>query len=699
MFRLANRLQDEVGEYQFTHRGNRMRRTSALIYCLLVFFVTVTEDRVALAQARSQPVLDVASMDTSVDPCSDFFTYSCGSWIKENPIPPDQTSWSVYSKLEDDNKSILREILESSALPAGRRDALTQKIGDYYAACMDEKAINDAAIKPLQPLLNEIEQMHSKRDIASVAAAMVSTDALFRFRSDQDFKDATQVIAEADQGGLGLPDRDYYLKTDAKSVELRKAYVNHLQKMFELLGDKPAAAAAEAQTVMRIETALAKGSLTRVEQRDPKKLYHKMTTQRLSMLSPSFQWKVYFENVGLPSVEALNVQSPVFFKALNAELQKETLASWKTYLRWHLINANAPFLSSDFVNADFDFFGKTLRGAQELQPRWKRCVGFVDNDLGEALGQAYVARTFSPDAKERAQRMVKEIEDAMAREIDSLPWMTPATKQRALEKLHAVTNKIGYPDKWRDYRALTIARDDEMGNVLRAREFEFHRQLAKIGKPVDRGEWQMTPPTVNAYYDPQMNDINFPAGVLQPPLFDPKMDDAPNYGNTGATIGHELTHGFDDEGRQFDARGNLKDWWTPKDAQQFEQRAACVVHQYAQFKVVDDIKINSKLTEGEDVADLGGTLLAYMAWKSATRGKDLKPIGGFSPDQRFFIGMAQWACGDERPESKRLGAVTNPHSPLEYRINGVVSNMPEFQKAFACKAGQPMVRAQACRVW
>ena len=677
------------------------RRISALIF-VLIFPATVVISSTVSAQVEPvgpQRVLDVGSMDKSVDPCTDFFTYSCGGWIKKNPIPPDQTSWSVYSKLDDDNKSILREILESSALPAGRRDALTQKIGDYYAACMDEKAINDAAIKPLQPLLNEIEQMHSKRDIASVAAAMVSTDALFRFRSDQDFKDATQVIAEADQGGLGLPDRDYYLKTDAKSVELRKAYVNHLQKMFELLGDKPAAAAAEAQTVMRIETALAKGSLTRVEQRDPKKLYHKMTTQRLSMLSPSFQWKVYFENVGLPSVEALNVQSPVFFKALNAELQKETLASWKTYLRWHLINANAPFLSSDFVNADFDFFGKTLRGAQELQPRWKRCVGFVDNDLGEALGQAYVARTFSPDAKERAQRMVKEIEDAMAREIDSLPWMTPATKQRALEKLHAVTNKIGYPDKWRDYRALTIARDDEMGNVLRAREFEFNRQLAKIGKPVDRGEWQMTPPTVNAYYDPQMNDINFPAGVLQPPLFDARSDAAPNFGDTGATMGHELTHGFDDEGRQFDAQGNLRDWWTKEDAKAFDERASCISDQYSQYVVLDDIKINGKLTLGEDIADLGGLILAYMAWQDDTKGQKSEPLEGFTPEQRFFIAYGQSWCASTRDETKRLRATVDPHSPDKYRTNGVVSNMPEFQQAFHCKAGAPMVRANRCRVW
>ena len=673
-----------------------MHRTiSALISYILVLLVAIVIPS-AWGQSR---VLDVTSMDTSVDPCTDFFAYSCGSWIKKNPIPPDQTSWSVYSKLEDDTKAILREILESSALPAGRRDALTQKIGDYYAACMDEKATDAAAIKPLQPVLDQIQQLRFKRDIADVVGAMISNDALFRFRSDQDYKDSTQVIAEADQGGLGLPDRDYYLKTDAKSVELRKAYSAHLRKIFGLLGDDAPTAALEARTVLRIETALAKGSLTRVERRDPQKLYHKMTIGQLGALNPSFQWKIYLAKVGLPSVEALNVETPVFFKTLNTELRNETIASWKTYLRWHLINANAPFLSSDFVNADFDFYGKTLQGAQELEPRWKRCVGYADNDLGEALGRAYVERNFSPEAKERAQKMVKEIEDAMGRDIDSLPWMTATTKQKALEKLHAVTNKIGFPDKWRDYSALTITRNDEMGNVLRAREFEFHRQLNKIGKPVDRGEWQMTPPTVNAYYDPQMNDINFPAGVLQPPLFDARSDAAPNFGDTGATMGHELTHGFDDEGRQFDAQGNLRDWWTPEDAKAFAQRASCISDQYSQYVVVDDIKINGKLTLGEDIADLGGVILAYMAWQDDTKGLKSEPLGGFTPEQRFFIAYGQSWCASTRDETKRLRATVDPHSPDKYRANGVVSNMPEFQQAFHCKVGAPMVRENSCRVW
>jgi endothelin-converting enzyme/putative endopeptidase len=671
----------------------------AIFGVILAFAVTASSLSAQTTPAKSQPVLDVTSMDSTVDPCTDFFTYSCGTWIKKNPIPPDQTSWSVYSKLEDDNRAILHEILESAALAKVLRGSVTQKIGDYYAACMDVKAVYAAAIKPLQPVLDRIQQLHSKRDIAEVAAAMISDDALFRFRSDQDYKDATREIAEADQGGLGLPDRDYYLKIDTKSVELRKAYVAHLQKTFELLGDKPETGATEAQTVMRIETALAKGSLTRLDRRDPHNLYHKMATQQLAALSPLFQWKIYFAKVGLPSVEALNVETPEFFKALNTELKKEDLASWKSYLRWHLINTNAPFLSSEFVNSNFDFFGKTLQGAQELEPRWKRCVRYVDNDLGEALGQAYVERTFSPEAKQRAQKMVKEIEDAMGRDIESLPWMTPATKQHALEKLHAVADKIGYPDKWRDYSTLIIARDDEMGNVLRAREFEFQRQLAKIGKPVDHGEWQMTPPAVNAYYDPQMNDINFPAGDLQPPLFDANSDAAPNFGDTGGTIGHELTHGFDDEGRQFDALGNLRDWWTPEDAKAFEQRAGCISDQYSQYVAVDNVRINGKLTLGEDVADLGGLILAYMAWQDDTKGEKLEPIEGFTPEQRFFIAYGQSWCGSTRDESKRMLATIDTHSPDKYRTNGVVSNMPEFQRAFHCKAGSSMVRENRCRVW
>ncbi len=678
-----------------------IRRTS--LVSLLALLLALP----SFAQNAIQPVLDVSSMDKTVDPCTDFFAYSCGGWLKKNPIPPDETSWSVYSKLELDNKAILREILETAAAPGGAHDATTQKIGDYYAACMDEKAIDAAGLKPVQADLDRIAGLQSKSDLAAVlsSAGTLNRDpwfyrsTLFRFSSEQDAKESTQTIALADQGGLGLPDRDYYTKTDPKSVELRKAYVAHVERIFELLGDKKEAASAEAATVFRMETALAQGSLTRVDRRDPQKIYHKLSVTDLQTLSPQFRWPVFLNNMGLGSVSSLNVAVPDFFKAANQLIEKEDLNNWKAYLRWHLIYINARFLSSDFVNADFDFYGKTLQGAEQIEPRWKRCVSYVDDQMGEALGQAYVQRRFSPDAKQRAQKMVDEIEAAMQQDINSLSWMSPETKKRAIEKLHAVANKIGYPDKWRDYSSLTIDRNNEFGNALHARIFENRRQLNKIGKPLDRGEWDMTPPTVNAYYNPQMNDINFPAGILQPPLFDAKSDAAPNFGDTGGTIGHELTHGFDDEGRQFDAEGNLKDWWTPEDAKEFTKRASCVSDQYSQYVVVDDVKINGKLTLGEDVADLGGLILAYMAWKEDTKDQNHEPLEGFTPEQRFFIGYGQSWCGNTRDETKRMRAMTDPHSPDKYRANGVVSNMPEFQEAFHCKAGSPMVRENRCRVW
>jgi putative endopeptidase len=649
--------------------------------------------------SKHEPALDVTSMDRSVDPCVDLFKYSCGSWIKNNPIPSDQSSWDTYSKMQDENRARLRDILEGAATTEGKRDAVTQKIGDYYASCMDETAINAKAAEPLQPGLRQIAAIMSKADLAEVTARMSHDNVLFAFRSTQDYRDATRVIAEVDQGGLGLPDRDYYLKEDIKSVALRKAYVTHVQMMFALLGDPPDSAAAEAQSVLRLETTLAKGSMTRVERREPKNLDHKMTGGELEKLAPDFQWKVYFAKVGLPGLNSLNVASPGFLKVMSEAIAKENLADWKSYLRWHLVHSYAPFLSSAFLNENFAFYGKTLQGQQELQPRWKRCTENVDDHLGEALGQVYVEKYFRSDAKHQALKMVKEIDSAMAEDVDSLPWMSATTKQQALVKLHAMANKIGYPDKWRDYSKLEIVRGDEVGNVERARKFEMDRQLAKIGKPVDRGEWDMTPPTVNAYYNPQMNDINFPAGVLQPPAFDPDSDAAPNYGDTGGTIGHELTHGFDDEGRQFDAQGNLRDWWTAEDGKEFVKRASCISDQYSSYIVIDDIKINGKLTLGEDVADLGGLILAYLAWKADTKGQNLQPIDGLTPEQRFFVGYGQSWCGETRDETKRLRATVDPHSPEKYRTNGVVSNMPEFQEAFHCKSGSPMVNQNRCRVW
>jgi len=649
------------------------------------------------------PSLDLSSMDRTADPCNDFYRYSCGGWIKKNPIPSDQARWDVYAKLTEDNERFLWGILQENSKSSASRSKVETEIGDYFYACMDEPAAERAGAAPLKPALDEIAALKSVADLPALLGKLhlgiAGEHMLFGFGSNQDFADSSQVIAFASSGGLGLPDRDYYTKTDAKSVETRQKYVEHVARMFQLLGEQPPAAKADANVVMAIETALAKASLTRVDKRDPYKLFHKMTPAQLQALTPSFQWNVYFKTSDIPESAAINVTEPAFYKEVQVLLKSRSVADWKTYLRWHLVHAKARYLSSPFVQADFDFFSSYLRGVKEMAPRWKRCVRRVDNDLGEALGQVFVDKTFGPDTKQRALLMTKEVEKEMENEIHQLPWMGEATKQRALEKLHGVVNKIGYPDKWRDYSSIEIRRGDYFGNVERATRFESRRELAKIGKPVDRTEWQMTPPTVNAYYDPQMNDINFPAGVLQPPLFDPKLDDAPNYGNTGATIGHELTHGFDDEGRQFDAKGNLKDWWTKEDAAEFQKRVDCVSTQYSQYTVVDDIKINGKLTLGEDVADLGGTFLAYLAWKDATKGQNLEPRDGFTPDQRFFIGMAQWACGDERPESKRLNALTNPHSPDEYRINGVVSNMPEFQQAFSCRIGQPMVHTNPCKVW
>ena len=644
-------------------------------------------------------VLNVEWLDRTVDPCVDLFTFSCGKWIQSNPIPPDQSSWGIYNKLQDDNLKQLRELLEATSAPNRARSSNAQKIGDYYASCMDETAIDALGIKPLQPELLRIEQLQAKKDLATVVASMIGEGTPFRIDSEQDFKDSSIVTAAVDQRGLGLPDRDYYLKQDQKSKDLRAAYVAHVQKMFELLGDKPELAATEAQSAMKIETALARGSMTRVDRRDPKKIYHFMSVAELEKLTPAFGWKEYFRQIGLSGISSLNVAVPEFFKTLNSQIEQQDLATWKSYLRWHAIHANATSLSSAVVNENFNFFGKTLQGKEQLPPRWKRCTNDVDDDLGEALGQVYVEKYFSPEAKQQVLEIVQGIQKAMDADIHSLPWMSEETKRRALEKLQSMANKIGYPDKWRDYRQLEIKRGDHMGNSLRARRFEFDRDLAKIGKPVDRQEWQMTPPTVNAYYDPQKNDINFPAGILQPPMFDPKSDAAPNYGNAGSTIGHELTHGFDDEGRQFDAQGNLKDWWTTIDGKEFDRRASCISDQYSQYTVIDDIKINGKLTLGEDVADLGGTLLAYLAWKEATKDQKRESIDGFTPDQRFFIAYGQQWCSSNKDETKRLRAAIDPHSPDQYRANGVVSNMPEFREAFHCKLGQPMVRENACRVW
>jgi len=678
------------------------------LFACLAFAPLVAVSSWAQSPAASalpySPSLDPASMDRTVDPCVDFYTYSCGGWQKKNPIPPDQTSWSVYGKLYQDNLVFLRGILEDAAAAKEPRNQVTREIGDFYGACMNESLVNQRGLAAIQPQLDAIAGLRSVHDLAPLLATLTlpgGRTLLFSAGSAQDPDDSEQQIANLGQGGLGLPDRDYYTKDDPKSKEIRERYLQHAQNVFQLIGDSPATAKQQAQTVMRIETAMAKASLTRVERRDPYKITHKMKVSELDKLAPNFNWAAYFSASAVPPFEILNVSSPEFFKQLNTQLAGVSLADWKSYLRFHVANTNAPYLSSAFVNENFDFYRKYLHGAKELQPRWKRCVEWVDDELGEALGQAYVRKTFPPELKDATLKMTREIEDAMALRIQQLDWMSPATKQQALNKLHSIRNKVGYPDKWRDYSSVKILPDDFYGNSERATEFESHREFNKVGKPTDRTEWGMTPPTVNAYYDPQMNDINFPAGVLQPPLYDAKEDDAPNYGDTGSTIGHELTHGFDDEGRQYDAKGNLKDWWTTQDAEQFVKHANCVSDQYAQYVVIDDIHINSKLTEGEDIADLGGTILAYIAWKDADKGMTLADRDGLTPDQRFFVGFAQWACENDRPEDLRARAITDPHSPAKYRVNGVVVNVPEFGPAFGCKPGSPMVKPadKVCKVW
>ena len=644
---------------------------------------------------------DPGLMEKTADPCSDFYQYACGGWLKQNPIPPDQASYGRDTELTERNRLILRDILEKAAARGSGRSAEEQKIGDYYGACMDEQAIEEKGIAPLKPELDRIAGLKSKSELPEELAHLhlLGVDALFSYGSDQDFKDATSVIAEADQGGLGLPERDYYTRTDAKAQQTRRQYAAHVAKMLSLTGETQSQATADAQRIMSLETALAKASLTVVQRRDPSSLYHKLPVKQLATMTPAFGWNRYLRATDTPAVESLNVAVPDFFKALQTVLTGQDLPTIKTYLRWHLIHTTAPMLPETFVTENFNFYSHTLAGQKELQARWKRCVRSTDSHLGEALGQIYVEQVFGPENKQRTLSMVRDIEAAMGRDIDQISWMSPETKQKAKEKLQAVNNKIGYPDKWRDYSKYEVVRGDALGNFMRGTEFESRRQIAKIGKPVDRGEWGMSPPTVNAYYNPQLNDINFPAGILQPPYYDPKADDAVNYGDAGGVIGHELTHGFDDEGSQFDAKGNLQNWWTEADRKEFDTRTACVANEYDQFIAVDDVRLNGKLTLGENVADLGGLKLAIMAYLEKAANAPDSDTSGFNAQQRLFLGYAQGWCENDTPEILRLQAQTDPHSTTKYRVNGVVINLPEFQKAFSCKTGSPMAPDKRCEVW
>ncbi|MEP6801797.1 MAG: M13 family metallopeptidase [Acidobacteriota bacterium] len=650
------------------------------------------------------PGIEPSDMDISAAACQNFFQYAVGGWARKYPIPPEYPAWDTFEELAEKNRDALRKILERSA---GSRTAKTgseeQKIGDFYASCMDETAIEAQGVKPLQPELDRIAKISNLRDLQTEVARLhvEGVNALFQFGSEQDRKKSTDVIATAVQGGLGLPDRDYYTKTDDSSKKIRDQYLAHVTKMFRLAGEDATRAAANARSVMAIENGLAEVSMTNVERRDPDATYNRMEPPALKALTPSFSWSAYFHDIEAPpALSALNVQQPKFFRALDRQLKTVPISQWKTYLRWRLLSTSAPALSSNFVNEDFDFNQRILQGTEKIQPRWKRCVRATDGQLGFALGKIYVQEYFPPEAKDRADRMVRNLIAALRDDLATLPWMGPETRKAALAKLDAFHPKIGYPDKWRDYSPLRIDRGPYVVNSMRATRFEWARDLAKVGKPVDRTDWGMTPPEVNAYYNPALNEIVFPAGILQPPFFNKNADDAVNYGGMGAVIGHEMTHGFDDQGRKFDAEGNLRNWWTEEDLKNYQQRATCVETQFEAYKFEGELHLNGKLVLGESIADLGGLSIAYRAYQKSLEGRGKPaPIDGLSDEQRFFINWARvWAAND-RPEFARLIVNTNPHPLDRFRAIGAPSNMPEFSRAFSCKAGDPMVRAQRCQIW
>jgi endothelin-converting enzyme/putative endopeptidase len=650
------------------------------------------------------PGFDASSIDVSVDPCTDFYKFACGKFASNHPIPSDQPAVDEFYALFNVNTQSLNGILTKAAAGGANRTANEQKIGDYYKTCMDTEGIEAKGLTPLEPLLKEIDAIQSPSDLPALAGKLqrYGVDVFFGYGEQQDFKDASKQIAFVDQAGLGLPERDYYLRTGEKDEKVRKEYVDHVAKMLTLAGSTPEQAQKDAAGIMAFETTLAKASMPVTERRDPEKIYHLQTIAEFNNTFPADSFNAFQDAVGSPRVSELNNTTPAFMTAMTQTVQDTDMATLKAYMRYHLLSAAANRLPKKFDDENFDFYGRKLTGQPEQAARWKRCSNAVNVALGEALGQVYVAQYFAGDSKAKTLEMVHDIENAMERDLDQLDWMSPATRARAKEKLHMVANKIGYPDKWRDYSKLEIKADDPLGNKFRANAFENDRQLNKIGKPVDHSEWGMTPPTVNAYYDPSMNDINFPAGILQPNFYDRSQDDAVNYGHIGAIIGHELTHGFDDEGRKFDGKGNLTDWWTPEDAKKFEERADCIVKEYGSFTAVDDVKINGKLTLGENTADNGGLVLAYLAYleRAKMNKVDLsKKINGYTSPQRFYIGFAQNYCENSRDEVIRQQVLTDPHSPDHFRVNGVIVNQPGFAAAFSCKKGSAMVPVNSCRVW
>jgi putative endopeptidase len=655
--------------------------------------------------AQTPRGLDLAAFDKNANPCVDFYQYANGGWLIANPVPAAFSAWGTDSLLSEKNRDVLHEVLEAAAkntnAPKGSNE---QKVGDYYASCMAEDQINAAGLKPLQPELARIAALKNTKGLQAEIAHLhaIGFNTLFRHGSGQDAKNSAEVTYDVRQGGLGLPDRDYYFKDDDKSKNIRAEYVKHVAKMFELLGDKPELAATEAETAMQMETKLAEASMTRVERRDPQKTYHRMTTAELQKLTPNFDWADYFKAIGLTRKTDTNVGQPKFFTEVNRQLASAPITDWQTYLRWQLINVAADDLAKPFDDENFNFKGRILTGATEQLPRWKRCVAATDNALGEALGEVWVKRAFPPEAKQRSLAMVQNLIAALRSDIGTLAWMDDATRKQATAKLETLIRKIGYPDKWRDYSRLQIDRASYLTNDTRAGEFETRRDLAKIGQPVDKLEWGMTPPTVNAYYNPQINEIVFPAGILQWPFFDPTADDAFNYGAMGAVIGHEMTHGFDDQGSQYDSEGNLKNWWTEADLKNFKARAACVINQFSSFEVEPGLHENGELVVGESIADLGGLVIAYAAWQKSMEGKPkAENIDGLTPEQRFFLAYAYSWATNIRPERARLLAQTDPHPLPKFRVNGPLANFPAFAAAFNCKEGDPMVRAEKdrCVIW
>jgi predicted metalloendopeptidase len=667
---------------------------------LLTALAAAAISRAAIAAPEIRGI-NPADMDPSVQACQNFNLYGNGGWLKSNPIPADQSYWGSFTILEESNRESLHKVLEKVSKAANAPGTDDQKVGDFYATCMDEAAIEAQGIAPLKGELAAIDKLGTVAELQAEIARlqMMGVNAVFAFGSDQDRRDASEVIVGAYQGGLGLPDRDYYTKTDGDSKKLRDQYLAHVTKMFALMGDAPARAAEDAKAVLALETRLAEASMTPVERRDPDKTYNRKSLAELAQLMPNFSWTAYMKAVGEPPVAAVNVGQPKYFEAVNRELVATPMPAWKTYLRWHLIHSAAASLSKKFVDEDFDFYGKTLQGTPENEVRWKRCVSSTDEAIGHALGKAYVRDYFPPEAKARADAMVKNLIAALRADLSTLPWMGEATRKAALAKLDAFDPKIGYPDKWRDYSALKIDRGPYVLNRQRANEFEFRRDLTKAGKPVDRTEWEMSPPTVNAYYNPQKNEIVFPAGILQPPFFDAKADDAVNYGAMGAVIGHEMTHGFDDQGRKFDAQGNMREWWTPEDLKNYEQRSRCVEEQYNSY-VYDGQHVNGKLVLGEATADLGGLAIANRAYQATLAGKPAPaPIDGLTGDQRLFLAWARVWAANIRPELSKLLMNTNPHPLSQFRAIGPVSTLPEFAKAFGCKPGDLMVRKDLCQIW